>query len=128
MKLTGVNTSTWTKVCLIATLFTTNSTCTGLTSNVGFRDNTVTMLWARQPRNCCLMTVRAKITVQSVETRLGVLGVLRVGFLSQRVKQLRREADHSPPSNAKAKNEWSYISSSLYSSMASTRTTLPLSV
>lgn len=56
MKLTGVNTSTWTKVCLIATLFTTNSTCTGLTSNVGFHDNTVTMLWARQPRNCCLMT------------------------------------------------------------------------
>jgi hypothetical protein len=34
--------------------------------------------------------------------------------LTLEVKQLEHEADHSPLSNAKAKNEWSYTSTSQY--------------
>jgi hypothetical protein len=34
------------------------------------------------------------------------------GLLSLGVKQLRHEADHSPPSSAKVKNAWSYTSTS----------------
>jgi len=32
------------------------------------------------------------------------------GVLSLEVKGPRREVDHSPPSNAEVKNEWSYTS------------------
>jgi len=32
------------------------------------------------------------------------------GDLTSGVKRLGREADHSPPSGAEVKNEWSYIS------------------
>jgi len=30
------------------------------------------------------------------------------GAVSPGIKQLRREADHSPPSSARVKNAWSY--------------------
>jgi hypothetical protein len=36
------------------------------------------------------------------------------GFLSFRVKQLRYESVHSPPSGADVKNGWSYTSISIY--------------
>ena len=36
------------------------------------------------------------------------------GLLSRRQKQQGLEVDHSRPSGAKVKNEWSYIATSLY--------------
>jgi hypothetical protein len=54
------------------------------------------------------------------------------GFLSLGIKWSRHEADHSPPSSAEVKNEWSYTSSPQYAFMAccsvkkSTGTTLYL--
>jgi hypothetical protein len=54
------------------------------------------------------------------------------GALSQRVKRPGREADHSPPYSAEVKNEWIYISTPQYISIAwysvkeSTRTILSL--
>jgi hypothetical protein len=40
------------------------------------------------------------------------------GDLSQGVKRLGREADHTSPSIAEVKNAWSYTSTPLYTSMA----------
>jgi hypothetical protein len=40
------------------------------------------------------------------------------GALSLGVKRPGREADHSPPSSAKVKNEWSYTSTPQYALMA----------
>jgi hypothetical protein len=54
------------------------------------------------------------------------------GALSLGVKRLGRKADHSPPSSAEVKDEWSYNSTTHYAFMAwcsikkSTGTTLPL--
>jgi hypothetical protein len=42
------------------------------------------------------------------------------------VYQLRHDTDHSPLSSAEVKNEWSYISTPLYTFMARRGTTLPL--
>jgi hypothetical protein len=39
------------------------------------------------------------------------------GALSLGVKRPGREADHSPPSSAESKNEWSYTSTPYYASM-----------
>jgi hypothetical protein len=36
------------------------------------------------------------------------------GILSPGVKRMGREADHSPPSSAEIKKEWSYISTPLH--------------
>jgi hypothetical protein len=43
---------------------------------------------------------------------------LGTGALSQGVKWLGNEADHSPPSSAKVKNAWSYTSTPPYIFMA----------
>jgi hypothetical protein len=40
------------------------------------------------------------------------------GAVSLGVKRLEREADHSPPSNAEVKNEWSYTSTLRHAYMA----------
>jgi hypothetical protein len=49
-----------------------------------------------------------------------------MGALSLRMRQLGCEADHSPPSSAEVKNDWSYTYTLPYVLMVCTGTTLPL--
>jgi len=51
---------------------------------------------------------------------------LILNAVSPEVKRLERDADHSPPSNAEVKTEWSYISVSLCAFMTGTGKFLPL--
>jgi len=52
--------------------------------------------------------------IQSTQPRIQWLP----GLLTSGVKRPGREADHSPPSSAEIKIEWSYISTPLYVFMA----------
>jgi hypothetical protein len=58
--------------------------------------------------------------VTVTRTALGPTQPLSIGYhglFTWGVKRLGRETDHSPPSSAEAKNEWSYTSTPQYAFM-----------
>jgi hypothetical protein len=71
----------------------------------------VQQLWTRQPEN------NGPIPNRRRNISLHYCAQIGCGarpMCTSRVKRLKQEADHSPPSSAEVKNAWSYISSLLY--------------
>jgi len=58
----------------------------------------------------------------------GTFGPKRVIVLSPAVQRPVRKIDHSPPSSAEVKNEWSYTSVPLYAYIAETGKTSTLTL
>jgi hypothetical protein len=84
--------------------------------NRGSSVNTVTRLWAGQLGFKSQQGQEISCRPDLGSTQPPIRWVS--GALSLGVKRPRREADHSPPSNAEVKNMWSYTSSPLYIFMA----------
>jgi hypothetical protein len=79
----------------------------------------VTGLWAGQPRGRSSSPGRVKNFLFSTSSRPALGPTLLptewvLGVLSSWVKQPGAEADHSPPTSAKVKKMWMYISSTPY--------------
>jgi hypothetical protein len=73
----------------------------------------VTLLWAGWSRVRILVGVRDFSLLQNLQIGSGAQPdscSLGTGVLSQDVKRLWHEVNHSPPSSAEVKNEWSYTS------------------
>jgi hypothetical protein len=75
----------------------------------------VSWLWNGQPRNRGSIPKGQELFVlENLLTSAGAHSAsypIRSGAHSLELKRSRRQADHSPPSSTKVKNEWLYISS-----------------